>query len=280
LRDQSKLVEASELFLEVTRLTASGGDEAVQQQAQKDAKIEGDALKPRLARLTVIVTGPKPDDVTVTIDERTLPKALLSVPSPTNPGKHVLRAKRANGTELTREVSLAEGANETVQLDMTEGTPVAGAAATNHANTAAVSPVRGKQRSGTPSKETAAPAPISTSKPAVPRWVGYTALTVGGLGLVTGGALGLKARADRKELIAQGDCNENNDCSPTVAKDVNAYNRLRSASVVGVGVGVLGLATGAILLWALPNSKTKEKPIAFDWVTTPHHQQINVSLSF
>src|SRR5688572_19691729 len=63
-----KLVEASERYLEVTRLPVSGGDEAVQKQAQGEAQTELDALSPKIPNVIVQLEGATPAEVKVTVD--------------------------------------------------------------------------------------------------------------------------------------------------------------------------------------------------------------------
>jgi hypothetical protein len=50
LAKEGKLVEASERYLDVSRLDATKGDTAVQKQAQAEAASEREALQPRWAR--------------------------------------------------------------------------------------------------------------------------------------------------------------------------------------------------------------------------------------
>jgi hypothetical protein len=70
-------VEASERLREVSAMEPTGGDAAVQKQAVADAAKELDALTPKLPKLVLDIAGAPNKDVTVTLDGRALPSALL-----------------------------------------------------------------------------------------------------------------------------------------------------------------------------------------------------------
>ena len=126
----NKLVEASERYLDVTRLQVSGGDVAVHEQAKKDAASEHASLVPRIPKLLVRVVGVEEHEVAVTIDGVALANALVGEQSPVNPGTHSVVGKRGDET-VEERVSLAAGAEQSVELKFKGGplpkpTPVAG----------------------------------------------------------------------------------------------------------------------------------------------------------
>lgn len=263
LAQQGRLVESSELLLDVTRLTVAGGDESLQLQAQKEAAQERVALLPRIAKLDVRVSGLGSDTAQVTIDNRELSSALLGVPSPTDPGKHVVTARNASGTEQQRELTLAEGATATIVLEFAaETTP----------SPTSLSPAV----STDPASNTPAP---TAAKPLVPAWVGYTALAVGGVGLAAGGYFGLTAKSQRSTLQGSHDC-VNDACSSSVQNDVNDYNRRLNLSTGGFALGALGVVSGVVVLWILPEQKKHENPIAIHLTATRVSQQLNLLGSF
>src|SRR6516164_5582103 len=57
LKAIGKHIEASERYLEVTRLDAAGGDVSVQRKAQLDASLELDALRPKIPSLSIRLQG-------------------------------------------------------------------------------------------------------------------------------------------------------------------------------------------------------------------------------
>lgn len=283
LAQQGKLVEASELFLEVSRLSISGGDEAVQKRAQDDASKERVALQRRIAKLGVTVTGPDSAAAKVTVDDREVPAALLGVQSPTNPGSHVVVARSSNGTTARREVVLAEGGAQTVSLQLSATKPTSGLSSSEPAakTTPVAQPGATPATPDTPPEGSVPlpPPPTTEVKRPVPKWVGYSALALGGLGIAAGSILGLKAQSDRHAPPLSQGCT-GNKCSPSVGSALGDYNQLRGLSTVGFGVGAVGLVAGVVLLWVLPDVKVRERPVAFSVQTTRETQRIVVDFAF
>ena len=114
LMEQGQVVEASELLRQVER------DETAEQKLRDEAHTRlADALA-RVAKLTVHVEGPV-DGATIALDQRPLDAAQLDVAIPADPGAHRVTATR-DGTELAaRDVTLAPGESET--LNLTLGAP-------------------------------------------------------------------------------------------------------------------------------------------------------------
>jgi hypothetical protein len=181
-----RLVEASERYLEVTRLDASTGDTAVQKQAQQDAAREREELKPRIPSLTLEVTGAGPD-VSVTLDGATIPSELLGAKQPSDPGKHVVEAK-SGGRVLRREVTLNEGQPLALKLDFTEASADTGAPSSTPAATSSTAPADGAAK---PSR----PIPAGV-------WVG---VALAGVGAATGGVAALLASSKREDMKCPGD---------------------------------------------------------------------------
>lgn len=281
---QGKLVEASELFLEVTRLTVSGGDQAVQQKAQKDAAAEREALAPRLAKLVVVVSGPLSKDAKVTLDGREFSSALLGIGSPANPGKHVAIAQGSDGTKVAGEITLTEGKSGTLTLELKAAT-VAPTAATTV--TPVPEPVAAAPASApVPLTPKAEQAPVAAthsteaaSKRPIPNWIGYTALGLGAVGIGYGTYAGLMAKSNKSKEPLLSQCGANG-CSPSVSNEVDTVNSLRLRSIVGIYGGAAFAAAGAVILWILPDSKSQEKPVALSVVTTRDHQELNMTLAF
>jgi hypothetical protein len=282
LVQKNMLVEASETFLEVTRLTPSSGELEIQRQAQKDAAKEREGVLPRIAKLTIVVTPGA--SATVMLDNVDVSPALLGVASPVNPGTHVIVARNAQGVTVTRDIILVEGAAETVTLELKGAAPAAPAvapAAGGPSSTSTQPSGASVPKPSSPSAEARSIAPPSaaTQQPAVPRWVGYTALAVGGLGVTAGTIWGVQTRSKLHSSPLSEGC-FGNRCSPAVASEVDDYNRSRTLSMVGFGVGALGLISGAVVLWVLPNSKHQESAPTVSLVTTSRVQAISLRLPF
>jgi hypothetical protein len=111
-----QLLEASERYLEVTRLDVSSGDVAVQKQAQAEAAMEREALLSRIPSIVVQLERFDPSQVTVLLDGTPIPNSLLGEKRPVNPGRHQIEASQAEHRSKV-EITLEEGAHETVRLD-------------------------------------------------------------------------------------------------------------------------------------------------------------------
>ena len=116
LAKQGRLVAASELYLEATRLTPNErwrGD--LQQIAQRDAAEERAVLLPRIAHLKVVLTGATAHETQVTVDDVTIPEALVGMEQFADPGSRRVVAKRGAQT-VEQRVDLREGEHRELAL--------------------------------------------------------------------------------------------------------------------------------------------------------------------
>jgi len=105
------LVEAVELFGRAAR------DGDAPEALREAAATQLEALRPRLGRLTLEVTGPS-EGVTLELDGEPVPRVRLGIGAPADPGTHVLSAQRG-GQEVARaEVQLAESGDATLRLEI------------------------------------------------------------------------------------------------------------------------------------------------------------------
>ncbi len=235
-----KLVEAQERYLQATRLQATLGDVATQQQARIDAAREREALLPRIPTLTVQSEW---KDIELTIDRIVVPTALLDVPRFLNPGAHVLIAKRGE-QEMRREFAIHEGEKQTIALafETTKaGAPGPGAAA---------------NRAAAPSATALAEVPTSTEQvEAVGAsgrpLLGWTLVGVGGVGLLVSAVAGAVAWSKKDSAsISQGCVNDR--CPASLQDEVDAFNSARTVSTISLLVGAAAAGTGAVLLLSAP----------------------------
>lgn len=240
-----RLVEARELYLKIIR--DDDGDRT------ETAQDELDALEPRVPRVTLSVTGTDVPAREVTVDSKPVPVVLLGVAQPFDPGDHtvvVLTEER----RLTQTFSVEEGANVTVELDMSGGELI----------------------------KTADPAPQKTqidpvSKPVAKsqkgadgmRIASYAALGVGVVGIGLGTVFGLRAGAkarDANELCADIDSREStSDCRGRTqseqARVADLEQQHKSAKVIGIvgfAAGGALLATGVTLFLLSTGPKTEQ----------------------
>jgi hypothetical protein len=233
LAESGKLIEASERYLEISRLPKAG-DVAVQDAAKADATRERDALLPRIPAVIVNVDGAAAGRVT--LDGTAIPRALLGVRRPVNPGSHHIVAG-ADDT-LAQDVTLKEGETKTVVLTFTPLPtlkPAAPAAVAPPMAVRSAPPQRASSPGGAPSGQ---------------RIAGWALIGVGGAGLVAGGVAGVLALG-KKSSIKQY-CHDD-ACLPPAHGAVDTYNGLRTVSSVGFVVGLVGAAAGTTLLLTLPH---------------------------
>lgn len=222
----NKLVEAAERYQEIARLGVSGGDRAVQQQAQKDAAVELEELEPQIPSLVVRLHGTNSGAVSVTVDGVTLARALLGEKRPVNPGKHRVQATSA-GKTTEAVVEVAVGESKTVELAFSDAP-------------ASAAPVEGPAT--TPVKDDAQPGGAPR------RTVGFVALGVGGAGLLFGGIASAITLGKKGEVDDNPNCN-NNVCRTSESDLVDSYGTWRTVSSVSLigGAVLAGLGVGLIL---------------------------------
>ena len=243
-----RLVEASERYLEVTRLEVGAGEAAVQKQAQAEAATEREALLPRIPSLLLKVEGAERSALQCSVDSVSVPAALIGVGRPVNPGAHRIEVRFGAQTKI-EQVTLAEGEKKEVTLRFD--------AASKPANPQppATSAVTAAERS--------AVAPISRStsvsrSSSMQRSLGFVAVGVGGAALVGGGVATVLALNKRSSISQQ--C-PNDECLPSAHAGADSYNALRTLSSVGViGGAVLGSVGVVLLLTAPATSEAHANP--------------------
>lgn len=229
-----RLVEAYEHYELVLREGISTNTPWSWQKAYHDAERELEVIKPRLAWLTIKVSGPsKP---TVFIDGRRVPSAAVGVPRAVNPGRLMVAARARGFASKQQQVTLGEGHHETLELEL-EPKPEGALEEPEPVEVEVVDELP------PPKLETA------TGK----RTLGYVALTVGGVGLVVGGvtsALVLTTRADLAANCPGGVCDPGNyEQRDQYQQDIKSYELFKTASTVGFITGVVGVVAGTYLLF-------------------------------
>jgi hypothetical protein len=209
-----RLVEASERYLDVTRMQLDRNAPAVMRKAQAEALAERDKLLPTIPSLDVTIEGPTGAGITVIIDAKAVPPALLGQKRPVDPGTHRVEAKRAD-TTVAREVTLklAEAGEVTLKLP----------------------PLPAK------------PKPPDTFPY---RTVGFIGVGVGVAGLLFGGINGLLALTTEQKLVIR--CGTDRLCPPAAWPQSDAFDLMRTFTTAGFIIGASGLAVGIPFLLAAP----------------------------
>jgi hypothetical protein len=255
-----RLVAASELYLEATRIQGEKSWQSTQFEAQKDAEKERAELLLRIPRLKVELKGTKAGEVKLTLDGSEVPSALLDEEQVVDPGERRIEGMR--GSEVVKQsVTVKERDHAVVTLEFkrssASATPGVGSASQKNNNEsqtiAAISPL-------------AAPQTIEQKQPSrAQSTVGWVTLSTGVAGLVLGGVTGLVGMSKRSSLRDSNTCSADGlHCLPSQASDVNAYNSLRTVSSVGFIAGGVLAVTGITLVLTAP--KRESKPRVGLWV--------------
>jgi len=240
LEKLGRLVEASELYLEASRMTLPEDAPEQHVTAKADAGKAYEALQPRIPQLTIELTGvPEGTTAEVTVDDAPLPPALLGVPRPTDPGDHVVAASIGE-TKRSQRVSLAEGARQRVSLDL------AGVATARSPVPASPAPGGPRPPEGGPPE---VPGDQDTSSSSVMATLGWVAIGVGGAGLVVGAVTGGLAIAKKNDL--DDNC-PGGACQPEFHDDVDSFQTMRLASSIGLIAGGVLAAGGLVLVLTAP----------------------------
>jgi len=220
-------VEASERYVEASRLTGFKGDQQVQLQAQQDAARELESLTPRIPTLVIAVVLGQAERPVVTLDGKPVPTALLGEEQPVNPGTHQI--KLTLGTkQVSRQVTLAEAEKKHESITLDEPASQA---------SSATPPPPG----ATPERDEGA------KHSGMQRTLGFVALAVGGAGLIVGGVSGGLALGKHSALQDGGQC-ASDQCLPGARSDVSSLDTLRAVSTIGFIAGGVLASTGVVLL--------------------------------
>jgi len=235
-----QLVLAREALMKVVHEQAnSPAAEAAKEEAEETlAEIE-----PRIPQLTIQVEGADGRTFEVTVDGSPIKAALVGIPGPVDPGKHLVRAT-AGKVQTEQEVTLAEAEKKTLTLTLPPPLPGEDAEAAPAAATTATAP------------------PPDEAKPAgkgsgllIGSIVGFG---VGAAGIGFGVAFGLVA-SDKNEQASQlclgavdnRSCSGLSEADP-VALQVQELDAAaadaRMISTIGFVAGGVGLAVGTTLL--------------------------------
>ena len=217
------LLEARRLYRSIEAMEVKPGESAKSTAAREEAKQLAVALDARIPTLVPKISSEDPL-VSVTLDGRPLDLANPSQPVPVDPGKHVLTA-RAKG-EASVTVDVAEGEHDRVVALFVPSAAVA------------------------PPPPPPTPRPVVTASP----WttVRWTALVVGGVGVLVGGSAGIVALSTASGL--KDGC-PGGVCPPSRHGDYDATRRWATVSNVGFGVAAVAATFFVVALVREPGKK-------------------------
>lgn len=216
---QGRIATAWEEFLDAARLARKQGRPAAEHEARRRAGL----LEPKLSYLDVKLARQVPG-TTVQLDSVKLDGAALGSRLPVDPGEHVVTVRAPGYQRLSLRVSIGTPHDEqTLHVPALRRKAASPAAPPGHGAAAA-------------DRRTAAGPPLA-------------AYAIGGAGiaaLATGGVFVLLAQSAYSD--AESQCPSHVNCSQPALDRRHAAEVRANVANVGIGVGLAGVAVGAVLL--------------------------------
>jgi len=239
---QALLMESNELWVG-----------SVQQQAQQQAKEALAELKPKIPSLKIQLSEPGVTDADISIDEASVPLALLGSGLPLDPGSHRLVLRRG-GSSTNATVTLSQAESRTVTLQVpASGAPVASVAPSAPPPDSSgpfASPKAAGPASPAIATDTQSPQNQSNSQ----RTWG-TAAVGAGVGLaVVGSIAGVVAWNKRKGMKTE--CPLDVCPNSTFQSRIDSYDTYRYLSTTGIIGGAAFAALGITLIVTSPKQET------------------------
>jgi hypothetical protein len=211
-----RMQEAVEQYREVIAYELTGSSPKVHREAREQAVPELSALLEEMPSITVIVRGPGAKEATVTMGGEPLSAEFLGQKRPLDPGGYAFEA--ISGDLVTRQdVTLQRAQALDVTLELAPDTSGDGRAESDG-----------------------------------PLWqiLGWTAIGVGGAGLVLGAVAGVMVLNQEQDLEER--CTDR-QCPPDARDDVESFDTMRTLTTAGFVIGGIGLAAGTALLLLAPS---------------------------
>ena len=224
----------------VSRLPA--GQQARHRERVGIAKAQLGKLKPSVPTLTLVLPATAPPETTVTRNGVVLQGAALGMALPVDPGQYVIVTHLPSGAEHSATVSIALADAKRVELDVSQ--PAAPAS---------------------PASEPAILAPPSAPPAESQRKSNTPAYVIGGIGvagIALGSVTGILVLG--KKSTVKNDC-VGSTCNSAGVNAANSGKTLAVVSDIGFGVGIVGLATSAVLLLARPKAEPDARASASHW---------------
>ncbi|XXY18079.1 tetratricopeptide repeat protein [Sorangium sp. So ce216] len=239
LEQLGRLIEASERYLQVSRMPLDASASDVFKVAVADAGKAYNDLKPRIPKLAVGVRGAPEREVQISIDGKPVPPALVGVSRPVDPGKHVVEGTWS-GRVVRQEITVSERQEAAVALEFP----------------------------GVVRRPVLPPAPAGPAPGTPQRVLGWTAVGTGAAALVVGGITFGVASALRSDLIGLG-CTEKVVCpdTPDTRDKLDSYNTVRLVPAPALIVGGALAAGGVALLLTIPSSPKPRGAAARLWIS-------------
>ncbi len=252
-----KLVKAEEEYLKVIKENLPANAPKAFHDAQADAQKELKELEPRIPYVRTVINGAARNPM-VTVDGVPIPRALVGLQRPIDPGEHKFQAMAEGMVSETITMTMKEGNKETVTLALKPGTPApiytAGGSGPPTAGTSEEGPPRGpgQATSGTGAMTFGAGTNESSGSNGL-RVASFVALGIGAAGLGVAGFFALRASGKHSEADSQFDrfCGAAATCTTASQTDIrdldSEANDARSLANVALIAGGVGVAAGVTM---------------------------------
>lgn len=248
-----KLVQGTEALRKVLREPMPPDPSPALKDAYERAQTLVQETKPKIAGLTINMTGAKDVKLTVTVDGVELPSTVVGVELPSDPGEHTVEASAPGYLKVKAKTKLGQGEKGKVSLELKRD-PNAVAAEKTAVAAAAAQPAQQQQG---PVPESA-PAAATSGEPAAAKsssqktWA-YLSYGLGAVGLGAGIIFGRSAMQDKDQLA--NSC-PNNVCPPEEQDRLDSAKTKGTVSTIGFAVGGVGVALGTVLLLTSSSSSS------------------------
>lgn len=213
---------------------------------EKIAAAQRAELGPQVPELTLVLPPGAPAATVVQRDGKKLKAAALGVPTPIDPGEHVITTQAPGGARKEARIRIERGEKKTVTLEIDAASQVS-------------QPAPGARLGEAP----ASAAAVTAEEPAAEGGSGrkVAAFVIGGVGvagLALGGVMGGLALS--KAGVAEERCTDADGGSTALCdaegKDAgDTAKTLGLVSTIGFGLGAAGVVTAAVLLLTTPPAK-------------------------
>jgi hypothetical protein len=262
-------VKAREAYLRIIKEQLPANAPPAFRDAQTTAQKEISAVDPKIASIEIRVEGAdSAKDLTVKVDGNPIPSVLVGVEQPIDPGEHRIEASATAFRAKSETVRIADGGKASAVLRL-EPDPSFSAPTVPAASRAAAEPAAAAPRGAAP-RDTSTPMETTSSGSGL-RIGGYTALGVGAVGLGAGTVFLVQALGKRSDVDAI--CNGPDGACPNsrraeIDKLDSDAKRATTFSVVGYGVGGVGIAAGVVMLIMSGRSELSAaaRPALYPWV--------------
>ncbi len=226
------IIEGRDALLSIERMPKKPDESEKAADARKEAGVLAEAVKPKLAAVTINTSADEKEPPHLNVDGTEIPPDAAHAPRVLNPGHHVI-VMHVSGKTGRVEVDLQEGEQRAVNVPLAREV---------------VEPL--------------VPPVTEASGKWTPNALVYGGFGVGALGLVVGVVTGGVALS--KASTVKSEC-PNGQCPPAAHSDLNLTNAMSTTSTIAFIIGGIGVAVGVAGIFT-----SKRQPAATAWINSLH----------